>query len=539
MRQSTANYYPFFLSALLMWVVLYFIYPYYQYSIDPDGTSYLTISARYAEGDFQRAINGLWSPWACWLTALLIKVGLQPIPASVIVNAAGATGFLFISNSLFIRFGLSAFLTRMFNLSLVVFLCFAVFWQSFDDLWQCFFLLCILRIMLIGGFVYKPGTWLGIGAIGGLAYYAKAYSLPFFILNTAVCTWFLSGKNVRQWIKVMTVSVFVILAFAFPWMYALHSKYGIWTTSTAGSLNMSWYLVGHPEWKEGIDILLPPVYHNSPYYWEDPYVSNGHISHFWDSWRLFGLQVLRFGLNCITLALCILQFSLLFPFIVLLILIRVVNLKKFAALYLEEKVVYLSVLLLPSGYIMVHLESRYLWYALPLCMVVGGLFIQQRDFKTAVQKKYAIFLFSLSLMVYPLLKLKDMYLLGKDEYVFAKRLNSIGFKGQDFVSNVHPRLLSKIAYFSGNRFYVITKQKPPSSAGEMERERPANTVALVKDIKRYGVRYYLHAPGNSGILKNPSFDEIFYENLKDANGIISFKTVLRDSVSGMSLYEIP
>jgi hypothetical protein len=386
--------------------------------------------------------------------------------------------------------------------------------------------------------VDKPVLWVSIGAIGGFAYYAKAYSLPFFVLNTAVCTWFLSGKNFKKWMRVMTVSVLVILAFAFPWMYALYTKYGIWTTSTAGALNMSWYLVGHPEWKEGIDILLPPVYHNSPYYWEDPYVSNGHISHFWDSWHLFGLQILRFGLNCITLLLCILQFSVLFPLIVLLVLYNIFNKKLFASSSVEEKIIYFSILLLPTGYIMVHLESRYLWYALPLGMLIGGLYIQKYNSNYERKKKYAVIVLSLSLMVYPLLKLKDMYHLGKDEYLFAQRLKSIGFKGQDFVSNVHPRLLSKIAYFSGNRFYVVSKQKPPASALDIEMERPGNTKALVEDIKRYDIRYYLHAKRSSGILVNPSFDDIFYDNLKNASGIISFKPILIDTVSGMSMYEI-
>jgi len=69
------KYYPFFAAALLLYVALLIIYPHYQYYIDPDGTAYLTISKRYAAGDIQRAINGYWSPWACWLTAGLIRCG--------------------------------------------------------------------------------------------------------------------------------------------------------------------------------------------------------------------------------------------------------------------------------------------------------------------------------------------------------------------------------------------------------------------------------------------------------------------------------
>ncbi len=92
------------LPALLMCLVLFIIYPHYQYYVDPDSTAYLTISKRYATGDFHRAINGYWSPWSCWLTAGLIKPGLAAIPAGVIINSIGALGFLYISQSFFCSF---------------------------------------------------------------------------------------------------------------------------------------------------------------------------------------------------------------------------------------------------------------------------------------------------------------------------------------------------------------------------------------------------------------------------------------------------
>ena len=124
------KYAPFFASALLMCIVLFFIYPHYQYYIDPDGTAYLTISQRYANGDYARAINGYWSPWSCWLTALLIKGGLAAIPASVVINALGATGFLFISQSFFLKFEIVRKQQWMLNVTLALFLCFAVFHQN-------------------------------------------------------------------------------------------------------------------------------------------------------------------------------------------------------------------------------------------------------------------------------------------------------------------------------------------------------------------------------------------------------------------------
>src|SRR6185312_3415388 len=112
----------------------------------------------------------------------------------------------------------------------------------------------------------------------------------------------------KQWLKIAVVAIISMLACSFPWISALHEKYGIWTTGTAGSLNTSWYLVGHPYWKD-VDVFIPPVYQDSPYYWEDPYVANGPSPHFWNSWHLAGMQILRIGYNGLKLLISMAQLS--------------------------------------------------------------------------------------------------------------------------------------------------------------------------------------------------------------------------------------
>src|ERR1700733_6092363 len=238
------KYTPFFVSAVLMCIVLVIIYPHYQYYIDPDGTSYLTISQRYANGDLERAINSFWSPLGCWLTAFLIMGGIAAIPASVIVNTLGAGGCLLITQSYFIKFGIARNLQWLLNVTFALFLCYAIFWQSFDDIWECFLLLSTLRIILAEEFVNKPLLWVACGVVGAIAYFAKAYSLPFFMLNTTCCTYFICKDNKKQWLKVSFIAIGVMLLCSFPWIYAIHSKYNEWTPSTAGKLNMGWFLIG-------------------------------------------------------------------------------------------------------------------------------------------------------------------------------------------------------------------------------------------------------------------------------------------------------
>lgn len=529
MGQTNRSYLPFTVSAMLMWLVLYLISPYYSYYIDPDATSYLTISQRYADGDIQTAINGLWSPWACWLTALLIKAGLAAVPASILVNTLGATGFLWVADSLFARFQLALSARWAYCLTLVVFLCYATFWQSFDDLWGCFFMLAVLRIMLANAFVQRPVLWVAIGMVGALAFFAKAYSLPYFMLVVTVSVFFLAGKNKLQWFKIMAVATTVLLLGCFPWMYAMHSKYGIWTTSTAGPLNMSWYLVGHPEWKEGIDILVPPIYPSSVYYWEDPWYVNGHLSHFYDSGQLMLRQVLKLGYNFLMLLWCMVEVSAFLPLIAGLILWQLV--RRFRSLSADVLAMYLFLILLPAGYIMVHLEGRYLWLMLPIAMVVA--YREMPAIKLTALKKYALPLFAISIIAFPLYGLFTMFNKGRAEYEFAQWLNANGIKGKSFVSNLHPRFLSKAMYHSGNRFYVINKQRP-----EGKEDRAANTERLLKDMAQNGVDYYLYVPDGNGLLRNPGFDELFYGDVYGRQPGVGYERVLQDRKTGLMVYKL-
>ncbi len=498
---TTNKYYPFFASAMLMWVVLWLIYPHYQYYIDPDGTAYLTISKRYANGDIQRAINGYWSPWACWLTAGLIKLGLEAIPASVIINALGATGFLYISQSFFLRFDIVRNMQWQLNVTLAFFLCYAIFWQSFDDLWECFFLLSALRIMLIEEFKNRPGLWVGMGLIGTLAYFAKAYSFPFFILNTVCCTWFITKGNKGLWLKISFVAIGVMILCGLPWIVALHHKYGIWTTSTSGTLNMSWYLVGHPHWKPGIDLLIPPAYPDSPYYWEDPWFANGDTPHFWDSWHLFGLQILRMGYNVYKLLRSMLEISVFFPVVAVIALLSL-RAKKLAAICSGDKnIVVLSFLLFPIGYLLVNFESRYIWYMVPLGMVIGGKFLQ--NFNSKKWWNSLMVAVSLTFLVYPVWGMFKMYDVGKQEYSNALELKRMKIKGS--LANLSPagvdkQCIVRLAYFAGCSYYDI----PDNNVDLME---------FIKELKKYKVNYYVGGDYHSVMVADSLFKDNAYQGI--------------------------
>ena len=512
---AAKKYTPFLSSALLLCLSLFLVYPNYQYYIDPDGTAYLTIARRYASGDYLRAINGYWSPWSCWLSAILIKAGLMPVPASVVVNATGAIGFLYVTQSLFLRFGIARMLQWSFNFSLVVFLCFAVFWQSFDDLWECFFLLAALRLMLAESFLKRPLLWIALGSMGALAYFAKAYAFPFFILNCICCLFLVAGGDKKKWLKITAVAVTTLIVLSIPWIVALHMKYGIWTTSTAGPLNMSWYLVGHPYWKAGITHLLPPVYSDSPYYWEDPYVVNGETPHFWNTGHLLGMQLLRVGLNLYKLLVSSFQISVFFPLIALAAMFAVSSQKLKFFWTADIRPLTLSFLLFPLGYLLVNYESRYLWYMLPLSMVLAGILLRETENPF---KKLLYVLAPLSFIVYPLWGLVKMNHAGYNEYHLAELFEMEQIHGP-FTTVVHEGVsaqqLARLAYFSKNSYYNIpdTKLSPRD---------------VIAEMRKYKVKYYLH----------------FYTNESEKNFVLAdeqgrpFPEVQLDKAGGIKVFVV-
>jgi hypothetical protein len=513
-------------SAILLCLLVYGLYPFYRYYVDPDATGYLTVARRYVEGDYLTAVNGYWSPWSCWLVALMEKythMGLMP--AAVRVNTWGAIGFLFITHSFLVFFGIRKGLLWMTELMLAVFLSYAVYGQLFDDLWECFFLLSILRIMLREDFKRNWWLWVTIGFIGTLAYFTKAYAFPFFILNTTVCAFFITGarkkENRLQWLKICAVSIAVMIAGSLPWIYALHLKYGEWMTATAGKLNLSWYVVGHPYWKEGITHLVPPPHADSPYYWEDPYLVNGATPNLFSSPGMFLLQLVRIPYNLLKMANCMNQLSLLFIPISL-ALSAVVFSGRVRKLFPGKlNITGISFLLFPLAFILMNFEARYIWYMLPLNIVMGALLMKKLlEFVKGnrVVGIAACVIFVFSYLYWPVFEMKAMYRKGEDDHRLAmdmvKQLTPGSFTAMP-TPGVQLQGIERVAYFSGMSYYHIPT--------------PDITHArLLSEMRRYGVRYYIYHYIPSEGLHYKFIDESGNE----------LPEVLRDEGYGIRIFEL-
>lgn len=522
------TYGPFWVATLVLCCAICAVYPLFQYYVDPDATGYLTVVKYYAAGEYAKAINGYWSPWSCWLTVLFMKGGLLPFKAAIVANTLGAVGLLYITQSFFLKYNIISRLQWAMNLAMAGFLCYAVYAQSFADLWECFLLLVALRLIVSDRFKYSPQLWIAAGAIGALAYFAKAYAFPFFILNTLCCVFYLTRawnrRNVVHWLSVSGVMILTMAIVSSPWLYALHTKYGGWKTSTAGTLNLSWYLVGHPFYKEGILHLLPPPYADGVSYWDDPWMVNGATPHFYSSAKLFALQMVRVGQNAIKFLKCTSEISVFFAFIWLMAVGMLLS-RKLRCFFSHNKVMLpvLSFLLFPVAFLLINFEPRYVWYMLPLSMLIGAMVLQKGLKLLNGQRVYGTFIviaFALSYLVTPVWEMQKMVHDGRDDYQAAQQLQQLGIKGS-FTSNAvfgNDALVrsQRIAYFAGSQYYNMPYANVPSNE-------------LLQEMRRYGIKYYYYF--------YPDAVSVQAFQLKNEQGV-PFKEVSGGRLPGIRIFQV-
>ncbi len=438
----------FAVAALAFLLLVVVLYPLYQNYIDPDATAYLTIAKRYAEGDYSAAINGYWSPLGCWLTAAFMKLGLQAIPAAVAANTAGGMLFLYGSNLLFTKFNISSVLKWWYNCALAVFLVFAVYYQLFDDLWMAGFLLVIVRVLQYEDFATNIKQWFLVGALGAFAYFSKAYALPFLVIYLFIA---LAIKSRFCWVQVFKAWSFillVLLTIAAVWINALSAKYGAFTTSTAGGLNLYWYNIGHPLYKSGIQSLLPPPYHNSPYFWEDPFTVNQQVS-FWSVPGAWLIVLKRLPINLLKFVVAVSLLHIPMAVVYLQTLALAVKKQFQHPLFTKYSDLVLLLFLFPSFYFLINFESRYIWVLLPVSLVLSSLIVPTM--------KHWMIAFSVAcLVLYPIKKLMSMAHVGRNEFNCAGAIKSKGLKGKFITTaaeGAEIQGMERLAYFSGLQLY--------------------------------------------------------------------------------------
>lgn len=262
--------------------------------IDPDGISYLDMGDALMRGDWQMAVNGLWSPLYAWLLGLVMWV-VRPtayweFAVVHLVNfglyALAMTAFHFLLVEL-IRTQ-RALQAREAGMPLPEWAWFALGYTLF--IWSSLTLIEVKREspdMLVAGLTYLAiglvlrlsrgkGDWrsfAGLGAVLGIGYYAKAFMIVFAVVMIG-----LSLISLARWRVVLARGLVMVAAFLIviaPLIMALSLKYGRPTFSEQGRVTYLMHVNHVPfvHWQGGdlgMGVPVNPPTHPSRLIVENP-----------------------------------------------------------------------------------------------------------------------------------------------------------------------------------------------------------------------------------------------------------------------------
>lgn len=455
-------------------------YPYYRYFVDPDAVAYLTMAKRAAGGEPWRLVNALWSPLHPAIVSLCIGGGMDALLAAQLTNAVACALILAASFSLFRQFRVARDIGIALLTSLSIFLTYALYKQLFCDLWQVAFLLGYLLFITAADFLKKPLYWCLCAVIMTLAVYAKVYSFYFLLLHLPLSLWLsgrASGKHFPLKPYISTLALHLLLLV--PLVVLMHQKYGFWGLSKSGAMNTSWTLTGHKTLKPEIHTLIPPPYANSPYTWEDPYLSEGALHGRFEGLAMMKSQIGHSILAALQGVEAAGQIS---PFLLIALLgSAVIALQRRRPDVRDgHKILLLAAGIMPIGYLLLHFEARYIWLLLPVAMIFGACWLERVRPWLAARRAFvpACWIFALSFIVYPLHDMKALFRKGEDTYNLAAKLTSLNMRGS-FTSNDNPSRAGCLAYWMGCNYYT--------PVGEV-----VKTEDVLADMRRYNVTFYFH-----------------------------------------------
>ncbi|MFZ4059095.1 MAG: hypothetical protein ACOYKE_13210, partial [Ferruginibacter sp.] len=282
-------------AAAALYVVLFFLlFPTYRYVLDIDAISYIHVAERYLNGHALDALNGYWSPLISWSLMPFIKAGFDPVIAAKYFNGVLGLLSLFTAFKLFNTFQLPKLFKAVYPFILAVFFISFTFYELCADLLQLWLLLLYINTILSKNFIENNYKIILAAILSALCYYAKAYSLPFYLVHFSITLYVLLRikKTPNLWkilLKKLSIGFAVFFVLTTPYIYAISSKYGSFRINNAGKLNTSWFL--SPGISDTRKMIAEPPFVDATSYWDEPtYAQEKLISPF-TSAHFFFVQI--------------------------------------------------------------------------------------------------------------------------------------------------------------------------------------------------------------------------------------------------------
>lgn len=457
--------YRLLIASILYLACCLLLYPAYHFIFDDDGMGYMMVARRLAEGNWQHAINGYWSPLHSWVAVPLIKMGMTEMTAFKISNWIIGLLILVWIHRLSNKTGLTGQLKAILLLVCIPIIIHYAVYEVAADLLFCWLALVYTDIITEEDFFVKARLNLLCGVVAAFLYFSKAYAFPFFLLHfSLVQGWFYvnsGGPERKKWlIRNLVLGFGSFLLLAAPWIWALYDKYDELTIGYAGRLNQDVHLYSRQSTTDAL--VFPPPYPDSPGGWEDPYfipVQRTPGEYFFRP-DILVKQVRLFLTNVIRAVAAFNQLS----FLALATLLGL-------GIYLMQQrnrvlfLFLLTCLILPSGYLLVFIEPRYIW-PVNLLILTGGAFLLQIILsRLRIARKAATICWALffgSFLIAPINDLKDTFNGNQELFQLADFAEEKNIRGRYCCSdNADYSMIPKLAFLTHSSTWTITRGDKP------------------------------------------------------------------------------
>jgi len=477
-----------FIALVLYTVLATYFFHFYRYRIAPDTISYISIAQKYLSGNFSLAVNGCWNPLFSWLMVPFLAMGVDPLIAgNLVILTAGALtvwGVSLLSSKLRIKSKIRIIIVIS---SVPLILSFVFRFLSPDLLTICT-LTFYLVFAMNNNYTKKRSAALWAGFLGALAYFSKTYNFFFFLAHFTlfnIILYFVKSslpykkKNV---IKSYFTGIIIFSLISGGWIILISQKYNKFTIGTSGKYVYSIvgpHSKGHPTHFLG---FIPPPDEQAVSAWDDP--SYFRVK----SWSPFSskenfkhqIEIIKKNINTQLTYFSISACLIILAFFFILKSNRNGHIKDVKELFILSAVV-----IYPSGYLLVSVKQRYIWFISILIMLVGGYIITKLFRYKCIKNSVKIMLllgFMLSILYSSVRFFHNPHYKyqGKGVYKLSNILKKYKINGKLASSKRSWPTALYLAYHLKCKYY-----------GEIRPKAETNENLLRKDLLKFNIDYFI------------------------------------------------
>lgn len=490
-----------FIGILALYLILGIVsFRYYQHQLNPDGINYINIAKYYFLGSYINAVNSYWSPLISWLLIPFFIFGTTPVymvystkVLSLIIGFFTIIGI----RQLSYKFEMDETIRTSILVSVVPIILYFAYSYITPDLLVVCILVYYFNIIFSPKYPEKLSYALFCGLLGALAYLAKSYAFPFFIVHFVlfnIIHYFKNVKYRRNVVKNLFLGFLIFFAISGIWIGLISQKEGALTYGTSGEFNHN---------------LMGP---NSSKGWTTHYLGESSVKiQPWSpfsSWYYFKYQLNLILTNAIEMINKFESFS--YLSIIILLSYLLFFIKPIKKILNDDRLYpFLTVVIFCAGYSTILVEERYLWIINILLLLMGGYLLNKLFKSNFFSNKKNILLltkiiilpiFMISFVMMPISFLHENVNAGIDVYNLSNTLEAQYNIQGNIATDDNGKKMIYISYYLGTNYLGQTKKE--------------NSNALHEDLSKNNINFYFVWDNSSNYLSNNEITGGKIEGLK-------------------------